>query len=212
MKTQNKFLDDSYWSERYQSQKIGWDIGEASTPISEYINQIEDKSILVLIPGCGNAYEAKLLLDIGFTNVTLIDISETLINALKVELKTHTAQGNCTLIHGDFFDLQESFDLIIEQTFFCALDPDLRASYVEKMYDLLNPDGKIVGLMFNRSFEEGPNAGNPPFGGSVTEYRGLFEPKFKIEKLEEAYNSIPSRQGSEVFVKFRKQKKTTNNF
>ena len=52
-----KKLNDQYWSERYQSNQIGWDIGQASTPIATYIDQIEDKSIKILIPGCGNAHE-----------------------------------------------------------------------------------------------------------------------------------------------------------
>ncbi|WP_412783757.1 hypothetical protein, partial [Aeromonas sanarellii] len=66
------------------------------------------------------------------------------------------------LIENDFFELDDKFDLILEQTFFCALDPELRNQYATKMYNLLNTNGKIAGLLFNFPLT---NEG-PPFGGS----------------------------------------------
>ncbi len=51
-------LDEQYWSNRYQQGSTPWDIGEISTPIKEYIDQLEDKELRILIPGCGNAQEA----------------------------------------------------------------------------------------------------------------------------------------------------------
>lgn len=105
------------------------------------------------------------------------------------------------MIHNDFFKLQQKFQLILEQTFFCAIDPSLREKYAEKMYDLLRQDGKLVGLFFDRSFEE-----NPPFGGSKEEYMNLFAPLFDIVNMQQAYNSIERRKGTELFVVLRKGK------
>ena len=47
----------------------GWDIGKGSTPILTYIDQLEDKSIKILIPGCGNAHEAEYLVSKDFLMV-----------------------------------------------------------------------------------------------------------------------------------------------
>ena len=58
-----KTLDDQYWSERYSQNKTGWDIGYPSTPLKEYIDQVTDLDLNILIPGCGNAYEAEYLLE-----------------------------------------------------------------------------------------------------------------------------------------------------
>jgi len=55
---------------------MGWDIGYPSTPIKEYADQLTDKSIQILIPGAGNAYEAEYLWKQGFSNVHILDISE----------------------------------------------------------------------------------------------------------------------------------------
>jgi len=56
----------NYWENRYQNQQTGWDIGEISSPLKAYIDQLEDKSIKILIPGAGNAYEAEYLFLNGF--------------------------------------------------------------------------------------------------------------------------------------------------
>ncbi|SOE20795.1 Thiopurine S-methyltransferase (TPMT) [Spirosomataceae bacterium TFI 002] len=204
MEMTNK-LNDTYWSQRYEANQIGWDIGAPSTPIKTYCEQIENKGQRILIPGCGNAHEAKFLLENGFTNVTLVDISKVLVEKLQKELASYIDLGFCKVFHLDFFNLTDTFDLVIEQTFFCALDPSLRTAYVNKMYEILAPKGKIVGLLFNRDFE-----GGPPFGGNMKEYRSLFASKFEIVKLEESYNSIPPRQGVEVFINFCKQSQSTN--
>lgn len=75
-----------------------------------------------------------------------------------------------------------------------------RESYVSKMFDLLNPGGKLVGLLFNHEF--GHNF--PPFGGTQQEYQKLFEPKFITQKMEIAYNSIKPRAGRELFILLKK--------
>lgn len=188
----DEFLSADYWNERYKKKETGWDIGFVSTPLKTYIDQINRKDISILIPGGGNSYEAAYLLANGFTNITVIDFAPVVAERLCHQFKPY---GNAvSVICGDFFELAGSYDLILEQTFFCAIDPALRKAYAEKMHALLNPGGKLVGLLFNRSFEN-----SPPFGGDEKEYRDLFSPYFTISKMEPSYNSIPQRSGNELF-------------
>jgi len=196
----NRELNKEYWNNRYLQQQTGWDIGSVAPPLKEYIDQLINKNISILIPGCGNAYEAAYLLQQGFKNVTLVDIAPAATAAVEDKLSTYINNG-LQIITGDFFDLKTTYDLILEQTFFCALDPTLRSAYVEKMVSLLNPDGKLVGLLFNRHFE-----GGPPFGGSKLEYQELFSPQFNIQMMDTAYNSIGPRAGTELFVKMTKKR------
>ena len=93
------------------------------------------------------------------------------------------------------------FDLIIEQTFFCAIDKNLRSSYAKKMAELLNAEGKLVGLLFNAPLNED----HPPYGGTIKEYVGYFEPYFNIEIMDPCYNSIEPRSGREVWIKMLKK-------
>lgn len=187
----------SRWNKRYRSGKTGWDIGFISTPLKAYFDQLTDKTQKILIPGSGNAYEAEYLFQNGFENTYIVDISEY---PLQNFLNRVPGFPENQVVNKDFFQLEGAFDLIIEQTFFCAQDPALREAYVEHMYDLLNPGGQLVGLLFTFPLTED----GPPFGGSEDEYVKLFSEKFTIAIMEPAYNSIPPRQGKEVFFKVTK--------
>lgn len=183
-------LDASYWSNRYQQQQTGWDIGYSSTPLQQFMNSITDKGVSILIPGCGNAYEAEYLLKEKFTDITLLDISPV----LTAELIKKFDQQPIRIITADFFEHEGQYDLILEQTFFCALHPSQRESYIKQMHQLLKPGGRLAGVLFNKSFE-----GGPPFGGSKEEYELLFSQYFNIKKMEPCYNSIEPRSGTELF-------------
>nr|MBC7613605.1 SAM-dependent methyltransferase [Pseudopedobacter sp.] len=188
-------LAAEFWNEKYLHQQTGWDLGEVSPPIKSYIDQIANKNSRILIPGAGHAYEAVYLLENGFINVTVIDFAIMPLSNLKLKLKDiNTAHYH--LIHDDFFNHEGVYDLILEQTFFCAIHPELRKDYVKHTYQLLAHKGKIAGLLFNSAF---PFEG-PPFGGSEDEYRKLFKLKFEIKLMEQAHNSIEPRKGSELFV------------
>ena len=191
-------LDKDYWEEKWSSQKTGWDIGYSSPAIEEYILQYPTKEASILIPGCGNAYEVEFLWSRGFSNITVLDISTTAVQILRDKYQD---KKGVTVICEDFFNHHSKYDLVIEQTFFCALHPDLRPQYAEKMHELLNENGRIIGLMFNRNFEKE----GPPFGGNIPEYQDLFRNYFQIQKMEECYNSIEARKGSEVFINLKKQ-------
>ncbi len=185
--------DREYWDNRYVAGQTGWDLGEVSTPLKAYIDQYENRQASILILGCGNAYEAAYLLDQGFSNVTIIDISPAAIEKVRARLKAYDGK-ELQIICTDFFKIDQSFDLVLEQTFFCALPPTARQSYVDKMREILNPNGKLAGVLFDRQFE-----GGPPFGGTAAEYKALFSGKLKIQLMEPCYNSVKPRAGTELF-------------
>ena len=191
-------LNRDFWENRYATSQTGWDIGAVSTPIKSYIDQLENINLTILIPGAGNAYEAEYLFKNGFKSVTVIDIAVKPLQNLKVRV---TEFPKNQLIQTDFFDFKGHFDLIIEQTFFCALHPSLREKYVLKMNQLLKSKGKLIGLLFDFKLTED----GPPFGGSFDEYQSLFEPYFTVKKMERCHNSIPPRQDNELFFIFEKK-------
>ncbi|WBX76985.1 methyltransferase domain-containing protein [Tenacibaculum ovolyticum] len=192
-------LSKDFWENKYKANKTGWDLGEISPPLKAYFDQLEDKELKILIPGGGNSYEAEYLFNKGFKNVFIVDLSKT---ALENIQKRVPSFPNSQLILGDFFDLDATFDLVIEQTFFCALNPDLRSKYAEKMNEILNENGKLVGLLFNAKLNED----HPPFGGDKEEYITYFKPYFTFNVFEKCYNSYHNRQEMELFIKFIKRK------
>ena len=198
-KNQKYMLNDLYWSKRYNKSQTGWDVGKVSPALKDYFDQLTDKSLAILIPGCGNAYEAEYLLQQGFTDITLIDISSVLVLNLLEKLKNPIEKGVCRVIHQDFFEHSGTYDLIVEQTFFCAIDPIFRFKYAKKMSELLKPkpSGRLVGLLFGSEF-----VGGPPFGGTKQEYILYFNPYFDLKTIEKCTNSIPTRADNELFINF----------
>jgi SAM-dependent methyltransferase len=185
-------LNEAYWDARYREGQTGWDLREVSPPIKAYIDQLINKDLRILIPGCGSGHEAAYLLDMGFSNITVIDIAPTIVKALQ---KRFSDNPQVKIVLGDFFEHNGTYDLILEQTFFCALPPSRRKEYVTKMKALLRPGGKLTGLLFNRNFEQE----GPPFGGEKQAYEKLFSQEFNIRNLDSCYNSFEKRAGSELF-------------
>ena len=198
-KTKANTLDKKFWDERWKEKDTGWDLAAVSPPLKGYIDGLKNKEIAIFIPGCGNAYEAEYLLKTGFPNITVIDISPTLVQQLLQKFEAYAGK-ELTVICGDFFKHSGKYDLILEQTFFCALSPSLRKDYAAQMFSLLSDEGKLAGLLFNKQFEN-----SPPFGGSKEEYINLFSEKFDIEKMSECNNSVAPRMGAELFFELKKK-------
>jgi SAM-dependent methyltransferase len=191
-------FDKTYWEKRWQEGATGWDLGDVSPPLRLYIDQLKDKNLRILIPGCGNSYEAEYLFRQGFSHTHVADISERALQSFQKRVPDFPPSH---LHCGDYFKLTGTYDLILEQTFFCALDPSLRALYVQHSHDLLAPGGKITGLLFDDPLM----TNGPPFGGDEALYRKYFETSFQILTLGKALHSIPPRAGRELFVIMRRK-------
>jgi hypothetical protein len=189
-------LSHNYWNNLYLKNEFKWDLGAISSPLKTYIEQLNNKDLKILIPGAGNSYEAEFLFSNGFKNVFVLDFAEEPLENIKKRLPDFPKQQ---LIKQNFFDHQGQYDLIIEQTFFCAINPSLRKQYAQHMKQLLKPEGKLVGLLFNDVL----NIDKPPFGGNKKEYQDLFASLFQIITLETAYNSVKPREERELFVIFK---------
>lgn len=193
-----KEFDKDYWNNRYQSNNTGWDIGYPSTPFIEYFNQIQNTSLKILIPGCGKGYEAEHLFKSGFKNVFILDFAEQPLYDFQQRVPFFP---NENLINNNFFSHKDEYDIILEQTFFCALDPSLRKQYVNHCFEILKDNGSIIGLLFEGEMDQP----EPPFKGTKREYIELFSNHFDIKTIQKCYNSIQPRQGNELFINFRKK-------
>lgn len=193
-------LNKEFWEAKYATGELGWDMGKVSPPLKAYIDQMHNKSLKILVPGAGNGHEVVYLYKQGFENVYVADIAHQPLQHIKLKLPDFPEEQ---LVEGDFFNLPLSdFDLVMEQTFFCALDPILREDYAKKMHDIIKPNGKLFGLLFNFPL----TSDGPPFGGTRSEYLKLFSPYFKVNILETATNSIKPRQGRELFFIFENKR------
>ncbi|NVO32764.1 methyltransferase domain-containing protein [Hymenobacter lapidiphilus] len=189
-------LDTAYWQQRYEIGQTGWDAGGITPPLREYFNQLGlPDSRRILIPGAGRGYEAEYLHRAGWPGVFVADLAPAALEDLQARVPDFPA---VQLLLADFFALEPAplFDLIVEQTFFCALNPGLRPAYARQCARLLRPGGTLMGLLFDTEFAQA----GPPFGGSREEYRTYFEPYFDFGHFAAAINSLPPRQGRELFI------------
>ena len=190
-------LDAAYWQARYTTPgRDGWDAHRATPPLRAYFDQLDvARQPRILIPGAGRAHEAEYLHRRGFRHVVVADLAAAPLADFAARVPDFPAQN---LWQADFFALSAppAFDLLVEQTFFCALAPALRPAYARQCATLLRPGGKLVGLLFDTEFA----AAGPPFGGSAAEYRAYFAPYFDFVHFAPAHNSLPARQGRELFI------------
>ncbi len=202
-----------YWQNRYNEGTATWDMKQVSPTLQRYFDtkfsQL-DKNAHILIAGAGNAHEAEYLHQQGFNNVIVVDFAQSPLDNFANKVPSFPKEH---LVQSDFFLLDEQtyqFDYAIEQTFFCAIHPSRRAEYVDKMYELLKPNGMLVGVLFNTCALKGRSEDDigsaPPFGGHIEDYRPLFTDKFIIHKMEDCYNSHPARQGREAFIELQTKK------
>jgi cyclopropane fatty-acyl-phospholipid synthase-like methyltransferase len=167
----------------------------------------QDKSLFapkmeVLVPGAGHGHDAIALAKAGCI-VSTVDISPLANQALL--LQASAEKISVQSFHQDFFSLsaqgyhQERYDRILEYTFFCAIAPSLRASYVEHAAKLLKKGGALIGLFFPTD----GRAGGPPFAVNRKEVEALFSPHFHLE-IGEPTLSVKPRAGKEFLGIFRK--------
>ncbi|UYZ63373.1 TPMT family class I SAM-dependent methyltransferase [Hymenobacter weizhouensis] len=194
-------LDAAYWQQRYAAGHTGWDAGQITPPLLNYFVQLGlPDARRILIPGAGRAYEAEYLHRQDWPNIFVADVATAPLHDLRQRVPDFPAEH---LLLEDFFQLAPTppYDLLVEQTFFCALDPSLRPAYARQCAQLLRPGGTLVGLLFDTEFSQP----GPPFGGSREEYRPYFEPYFEFVHFDTATNSIKPRQGRELFICLRRK-------
>lgn len=202
MKSDFSDFDAAYWRERYVAGRDGWDAHGITPPLRAYFDQLDvSQQPRILIPGAGRAYEAEYLQQLGFKEVFVADLAPEPLEDLAARVPAFPKEH---LLLADFFALPNAqpYDLIVEQTFFCALNPTLRPAYAKQCAALLRPGGTLMGLLFDTDF--GP-VQEPPFGGSKAEYRAYFAPYFDFRHFAAATNSLKPRQGRELFICLKKK-------
>jgi methyl halide transferase len=193
-----KNLNAAFWEEHYAQGHTPWDIGQVSPPIRQYMDSLADKDLLILIPGAGHAHEAAYLHRQGFRRVMVCDWAPSAFKPLLEQTPDFPQEH---LLVSDFFELELDADILLEQTFFCAIAPERRPEYARQAARLLKPDGMLAGLLFAEPFEKE----GPPFGGTAEEYAGYFAPWFHLERMELCDDSIKPRLGRELFIELKKR-------
>lgn len=191
-----------YWNNKYNKNEIGWDIGIPTPIFVNFFKKFKSKKN-ILIPGAGKGHDA-LFLSKKNHNVFAVDFSDRAIS--HIEKKALELNTSLNLICEDFFNLNNlngKIDIILEYTFFCAINPNKRLKYIQKSSEFLKTDGLFVAILL--PINKILNDDGPPFGVNLANTLRDFEKYYDIIECEKSDLSIKPRVDNEVFVLMRKK-------
>ena len=197
-----------YWSEAYETERDNWDL-EGPTPVfvelvrtfNDMFPDVDPASASVFIPCSGRGYDAVLFAEHGF-HVTAVDFSR--IPLLDLEQEAVSRGLNIRIVHGDMFKLsedhREAYDVCLEYTCYCAVDPMRRDELIGVYWNVLKPGGVFIGLMFPID----PRPGGPPFHVDADEFQDKMQERFMPLRSSTPTFSIKPRAGKEILSIWRK--------
>jgi len=193
--------NSAYWQKRYEERRDGWDLGKAAPPLANFFEShiMPPPPARVVVPGCGRGYEVLRLAQLGY-EVIGVDFAQDAIDAGKRAAKTQQLT-TAAFAARDFFvfaaepQYRGYFDVAVEHTCYCAIDPVRRGAYADALLSVLRPGGLFVGLFWDCGF-----AGGPPFSTDQEELHKRFGPRFPGGGFEPASGSVSPRAGQEILV------------
>jgi len=186
----------SFWNERFERGFTPWDQAGVQPAFEAFAAAHPGRA--VLIPGCGNAWEAGWLADRGY-EVRAIDFAAAAVASARAALGERRA---ALVEEADFFAWRPPFtpDWIFERAFLCALPKALRHRYAARTAELLPPGGLLAGFFFL-----GDTPSGPPFGIERGELDALLTPHFDLIDDQPVEGSIPVFSGRERWMTWRRR-------
>lgn len=191
--------DPGFWEPLFAADAGGWELGRPAPPLATWFSEHSPKDMRTLVVGCGRGHEARLLARLG-ARVTAIDFAPTALAHARAATDPALAVDYQLR---DLFTLAggpPAFDLVVEHTCFCAIDPARRDEYVDVVADVLVPGGALVGLFYAHG-----RPGGPPFTTSRDEVAARFARRFDVVRLDVAAGSILVRHRQELLAELRRR-------
>jgi len=191
------------WSQRYQSGDTPWDLGgphpELSARIAAGLVPSGDGQRRALVPGCGRGHDALALAEAGWL-VTAIDVVDPTGGELGAALARKGGEYRVedALAHVP----RRAYDLMFEHTFFCAIDPSLRARWGELAARALGPHGRLCALLF--PVGKPASDGGPPFGVTLPQLLEVLPGTFQVVVDEPVKHGIARRSFPERWAELER--------
>lgn len=194
------------WESAWSEGRTGWDAGGSPPALLELSQSGVLPEGRALVPGCGAGYDV-LTLASKWRTVVGLDVAPTAakrFNQLRHERGLPEAQAR--IVVADFFDFEPDarFDLAWDYTFFCAIDPDQRAAWGQRMADFVVPGGLLVTLVFP-VVPSAPRDQGPPYAIHPDDIRAALGDAFEALSVDQVFDSHPGREGKELLARWRRR-------
>jgi len=199
----------AFWEEIYQNGRAGWDLGGPTPALRRLLESGElapgrmtlaTAASAVVVLGAGRGHDAREFARHGF-RVTAVDFAAHAVVSMR---RLADPQAPIDILQADIFTLphtmDHTFDVVLEYTCFCAINPARRGEYADLVARLIKPGGAYVALLFPLD----QHKGGPPFAVSADEALSLFTARgFHLLRRETPPDSVPQRRGLEELLIFR---------
>ncbi len=137
-----------------QENEVSWFQKYPKTSVNFFIENAIPKQANIIDVGGGDSYLIDALLDLGYTNLTLLDISENAIN--KAKLRLGEKGKNVTFIVSDIVDFEtnKKFDVWHDRASFHFLTGENEIANYQKL--ITNSISKNGYLFIGTFSEDGP--------------------------------------------------------
>lgn len=193
------------WNDCYVRGDTPWDKGAASPVLEELL--IDHTPIgVTVIPGCGLGNDVQAALAARAERVYAVDSAAA---AIAVLSQTYGNKPSVYPVENDFFAWSlENLgiaDYVLEHTCFCAIPVAMRPLYVDSVWRVLKPGGRLLAAFYWRPRPVDDILLGPPFQTDKIELEGLFTNRFTIEHLDIATVGFSDRLGREIMAVITKR-------
>jgi methyl halide transferase len=137
--------DVDFWQTRFARGDTPWDRGAPGPWLLRALDQgLVKPGQRVLVPGCGSGHDVAALARAGL-QVTGLDYASEALARTRARLASDGLDDHPDLVLADALTWQPAhpFDVIYEQTCWCALHPDHWLTYAAQLYRWLTDDGQL---------------------------------------------------------------------
>jgi len=182
------------WEAQYQAGDTPWEKGAPSPGLVDYLasSPLRGK---VLVPGCGSGHDVRTIAAQA-GEVVGLDLARSAVARAESFPLVASERYVCVDLFALPPELRGAFDWVWEHTCFCAIDPTLRAAYVEAVAGALRPGGQLLAVFYLDPGHDHPHEG-PPFGVDIAELDRLFGARFEVDAEWLPARAYPGREGRE---------------
>jgi SAM-dependent methyltransferase len=187
--------DPKFWDAAYDEKRDGWELGDVAPPIARALREMRGPGRAIVF-GCGRGHEVRAAARAGFDVVGVDFAAQPIEDAARMtpaDLAKHVTWRRADIFaQGD----EGTFDLLVEHTSYCAIDPKRRDEWIRVARKVLKPGGTLLGLFYAHD-----RPGGPPYATTREDARAALERNgFRIERAETPEDSIERRRGNEFLV------------